>query len=90
MGSSPLLAATAEGIVDFRFSFRSSAVCARSIRCRNSADGSSSNLVKRRDAAGSKQQQQQRINSDGRGRGLWATRSGGAELMWRARSLGQR
>ena len=39
--------------------------CARSMRWRNSADGSSSKRVKRREAAGRRQQQQHRMKRDG-------------------------
>ena len=63
-GSTP--DAIEEGIVDLRFSLSASAVCARCIRWRNSAEGSSSKRLKRREAAGSRQQQQQRASSEGR------------------------
>ena len=69
-GSIPGMGSTAstpdEGMVDLRFSLSASAVCARCIRWRNSAEGSSSKRLKRREAAGSRQQQQQRASSDGR------------------------
>ena len=80
-GMTGAVAAVVEGMTDLRFSLSANAVCARSIRCRNSADGSSSNRLKRRREVEGRQQQKQRSSSDGRPwRALgWAgTRSAGA------------
>ena len=64
MGSAVFIA-TLLGIVDLHRALRSSAVWARSMRCRNSEDGSSSKRLKRRTVEG-RQQQQQRMRSHGR------------------------
>ena len=82
--SRPGMLAMADGIVDFRRSFMSSAVCARSIRCRKSWLGSSSKRRNFRRPEVMRQQQQQRMRSEGRlddAFGWRGTRSAGASPL---------